>query len=320
MSYHPATPNPKKRSRDDHAQYGQYHTDSRPYPPHPHPHTSAGHPRGHHPTPTYSPRPAAPGPPHLVLPRVYEYVDGKVYVNNRECTDFHKVSTSKIRASLNAQRLENEKLLAKLHTDQKDYVKISKHYERKHAKLKEATTKLQRANSRTEMSAASQQSAMVTQKLMNEQNIEIQLNHNETARLQVTKGALWKAVTTNMRLVNEIHDRNKKIDCLKQVIAQNKQTLKEPVCDDYKEKEAKITDAASKANTKSQPRCADDDGKMAEDIITPSAVSQPDPSALLDPRQVYAAQLVAKTKRYEEILDLLRKKVDVLRTNRKNMI
>jgi len=269
---------------------------------------------------------SAPAHPHLALSRVYEYVDGKVFVNHRECTDFHKVSTSAIHAGLRAQRLENKKLLAKLHTDQKAFVKISKHYERKHAKLKQSVTAA-RSNSHKTRSQASLQSASIVQKLLSQHQSELQINQNETIRSQVTKGALWKGVTTNMRLVQEIHEHNKKIDCFRLLIAnksqqksQNKSQLKQPSSDDHKQEPDTTTvmGVVSAAKRKSQPRCDDDDdGKEADDT---AAAPRMTPRVLLDPRQMYAAQLVAKNKRYDEILALLRKKVDVLRAHRKNMI
>lgn len=222
-------------------------------------------------------------------------------MNRRECPDFHKVSKAAIHAGLHAQRLENERLLAKLHTDQKAFVKISKHYERKHAKLKQSTAQFKAKND-----ASQQMASGKLQKLLREHQSEIFINQNETMRSQVVKGALWKAVSTNTRFIEEVHSQNKKIDCFRKLIASKSQQIQN-----------------QKLQTHAKTKSSDDDDCKTKESRTATAIAKGITSAppdLLDPRQMYARQLIAKNKRYKEVLALLRKKVDVLRAQRKNMI
>merc|ERR1712212_188286 len=162
-----------------------------------------------------------------------------------------------------------------------------------------------RAKLKANNGASAQQSASQMHKLVSEHQNEVHINQNETLRSQVTRGALWKGATTNMRLVQEIHEHNKKVDCFQRLIANKSQHRHDEHKAQADTRTPTVANASISASGATTCKKHEDAGTAHE---------------LFDPRQMYAAQLVAKNKRYEEILALLRKKVDMLRAHRKNTI
>merc|ERR1712154_587188 len=209
----------------------------------------------------------------------------------------------------NGQRLKNEALLAKLHNDQKKFLKVCKHYEKKNGRLQERVVSVAKKNK------TSVQSAKVMKSLLVEHKSVVDLNQNENIQCN-----LWKGISTNMQLLSEVNTLNKQIDAYHLLIAKKNQeigqqttTNKDIVNDDDQKTEQQPT---------KEQIYIDDDSK--EEQLEPPKNNNWDTMSIGtnnggDPTANYAEQLIARNKRYHEILALLRKKVDELRACRKKI-
>merc|ERR1712130_868867 len=146
--------------------------------------------------------------------------DGKLLnLNVEDLSHLNKLSVDEIRNELNGQRLKNEALLAKLHNDQKKFLKVCKHYEKKNGRLQERVVSVAKKNK------TSVQSAKVMKSLLVEHKSVVDLNQNENIQCQVIKGNLWKGISTNMGLLSEVNTLNKQIDAYHLLIAKKNQEI-----------------------------------------------------------------------------------------------
>lgn len=318
--------------------------------------------------------------------------DGKLLLSSEDLSILSKLSVSEIQNELNAQRLKNESLLAKLHHDQKKFLKVCKHYEKKNGVLKGEVAAHEQSNTH------SVQSAKMMKSLLSEHQTECDLNQQEQIQGQISKSVLWKGVSTNMQLLSEVNALNKQIDSYHLLIAKKNQQLdvhkiqrqtpqtdngqngdaedvhkeqrggnnnskddqkdeeeadlcgvvqrslvietemehREQVNENKGSKERKVRSAENAAmgggddskqmeTEQTSDNSAELDGQSMsgmggqQPFDTMSVVSGTATACNGDPLKNYADQLIARNKRYQQILALLRNKVDELRACRKKL-
>eukprot|EP01083_Nonionella_stella_P067848 179727_1 len=249
--------------------------------------------------------------------------DSKLLLNIEGLSSLNKLSIAEIQNELNNQRLKNETLLAKLHMDQKKFLKVCKHYEKKNAKLQENAATVAKKNK------TSVQSANVMVSLLKEHKSEMGMNQQENVQSQVCKAALWKGIATNMQLLSEVNSLNKQIDAYHLLIAKknqeytnNKNTRDSESSEKKTNKEEDSNDDIKEPES-SSPGAENSTTTAGFDTMsihsTNTAYNGNTNTDSDDPAANYAQQLIARNKRYHEILALLRQKVDELRACRKKL-
>jgi len=270
--------------------------------------------------------------------------DGALLLNVDDFSELEKLSIQEIQGKLNAQRFQNEQLLAKLHCDQKKFQKIWKHYEKKNELLQRQITMLEAEN------PAGNECAQRMNTLFNEHQTELDLNQQEHIQYEQSKSMLWNGISTNMQLLADVNSLTKSIDNYhlliskkrKQAAIRNGEYIKSSIKniqDDQKDEEKEVKTLVLATNTCQETStanvggsgnskqavsvCDQVDSKMMEEPVGVTVdVKQEKHVAYsgLDtvhaeenPVEQYANQLLETNKRYQEIVGLLRKKMDELR-------
>merc|ERR1712129_157984 len=144
----------------------------------------------------------------------------------------------------------------------------------------------------------------------------------------------WKGVTRNMHLLTEVDSLNKQIDSYLLLIAKKNREVtldrmkREDDAKDAadetdksmndKNDDQKVNDAKAysyQSPKKLKPFVAKDDP-----YLSPMSICSQSVSPRKNPKEAYADELIAKNKRYYDIMKLLRKKVDELRACRKKIV
>ena len=226
-----------------------------------------------------------------------------------------KLSMQQLQRELDNQRLGNEVLLAKLHNDQKKFLRVVKHEEKKKHNIQQAMTQYAQTNA----NGLSVESAVTMKTMLQEHKRLLGLNEQMAMQHQSSKDSLWKGVTTNMRLLSEVNSLNKQIDAYHLLIAKkNREMILDEMKQDEDQKELEEDDESIGAHVQMEQNC-----QIDEDVKDPEEegyICQSPQYTHDDPKAEYAQQLIAKNKRYREIMTLLREKVDELRECRKKMM
>jgi len=267
----------------------------------------------------------------ILLPNLPDF-----QLEQEELSCFQDVEISIIHSKLDEQRLENGKILAQLHCDQDQFLNICQHYQYQNGLLKDEISKFEQENESISNQVQDIQNILIQHK---NENI---IQNEEIRQSEIIKASLWEAVSTNMRLLQQVGELNGQIDCYHVLIAKTSQQL--TILE--KEKEAKKEKERQEITTDNNNNNGGGDNNLdgndeKETITNLKIESKETPFDLmsvgtlntnwfdfqsnseLDSRmdegdilKSYADQLVSKNERYQEILKLLRNKVDELRDTR----
>jgi len=254
-------------------------------------------------------------------------------------SSLQRVTQQQIHTALEQQRLENDKLLTKLISDQKKFVRICKHYEKKLFRVQREATEVKHAQNADKM-----------QSLLEKHRKATEVTQRAIVDGKAVKDAVWKEVTFNMELVNVVYTLNKNIDCYHILIAKKNEELTAIVQheyktstgdlitvspdDDVKDSEEETVDTVATPppppppppplSKKHRDRDRPPSDEKEESPPPTASVDAPSasaaPTASEDPVAIFAQQLIDKNTRYQEIVAVMRQRVDDLRKFRKDDI
>lgn len=231
-----------------------------------------------------------------------------------------QLSVKEIQHELDTQRMANEELMVKFHRDEKKFMRVLKHYEKKNDALQ------QDINNHAKNQDTVVHAAQAMKALLKERKTVMALSEAESFQHQMLKSALWQNGATNMQILAEIDVLKHQVSVLEKENAQiqiKEAAMKEEEDEkngmdnvlaerkrqrDKIQKIKQIQNIANRLHTNKKiiVDTHDDDSKEEE-----SAIVKQTHNTLS-----HAKQLIERNAHYQAILTQLRQEVDALRNRR----
>ena len=250
-----------------------------------------------------------------------EYLQQLPLINDNYGFDIESIESSQFVEELNQQRIENEKLLIKLRDDERKYLKVHKHYEKKNTQLKLKINEFETNNPNIVRDVKNIKDLLI------EHQKENKIHQQQSIDFQLSRNNLWQSVSKNMQLLQNVNNLNKQIDQYHLLIAKKSQQVKKinrKIKHKFdKDKDKDKDNENNKDNKEDQKK--QEETKEEEEDINDYCLCHDNNNNIIndgccyqfqsdqDELQFYADKIAAKNKRYHQILQLLRNKVDQLR-------